>query len=345
VADAPAKATAPSWKSLLRQTEFFGYWLVVAPLAARLPARVAYGIACLRGDLGSRFWPEKRTEIAGTLRRGLGDELTPEEAERLARRILRVRSCEVIDLVRLHGRARSLGRLVAIRGREHLEAALAGGKGAILCGAHFGSYNCAFSLLHASGFPVTSIGRWGWHFRPEVPPHMRRFWDFVYARRLLRHRTRPNIQPWPGRVSVAVEAAAVLRANEAVTICCDAAPVGPDRARAIEVPLLGMKVGLLPGVAAIARVTGAPVLMVLMRRSADYRHQVLEISPPVPMQGDTVTAFGRCIAELESAIKASPADWYFFFDADDLASLQRAPGGSADPGSARQPAAAVREPE
>ena len=43
-------------------------------------------------------------------------------------------------------------------------------------------------------------------------------WDLVYARRLLRHRQRPNIEPWPGRVQVAAQAAVALRANEVVTI-------------------------------------------------------------------------------------------------------------------------------
>ena len=81
--------------------------------------------------------------------------------------------------MRLRGRARALGKLVEIRGREHLDAALAAGKGAILCSAHFGSYDSAFSLLHASGFPVTSIGRWWWNYTPGVTPAVRRFWDFV----------------------------------------------------------------------------------------------------------------------------------------------------------------------
>ena len=112
-----------------------------------------------------------------SLRQVLGDELSPEEAERVARDIFRIRTCEVIDLMRLRGRARSLGKLVEIRGREHLDAALAGGKGAILCSAHFGSYLCAFSLLHASGFPVTSIGRWWWNYPPGESSAERRIWD------------------------------------------------------------------------------------------------------------------------------------------------------------------------
>ena len=198
-------------RATLRRAEGLAYWLAVAPLAARLPASLAYRVACWRGDWNYRYRPEKRSEIVRNLRQVLGDELSPEEAERLAREFFRMISCEVIDLMRLRGRARSLGKLVEIRGREHLDAALAGGKGAILCSAHFGSYGCAFSLLHASGFPLTTIGRWWWNYTPGVSFAERRFWDLVYARRLLRHRQRPNIEPWPGRVQVAAQAAAALR--------------------------------------------------------------------------------------------------------------------------------------
>jgi KDO2-lipid IV(A) lauroyltransferase len=341
--EAPAKVAAPPRRRrpgraiaragrLLCQAEIVAFWLAVAPLLALLPARLSYRAACWRGDWTFRSAPGKRREVVRNLRQVLGEELTPERAERLARDIFRIRTCEVVDLMRLRGRARSLRRLVEIRGREHLDAALAEGKGAILCSAHFGSYMCGFSLLHAGGFPVTSIGRWWWNYPPDESSVVRRMWDFVYARRVLRHRQRPNIEPWPGRVQVALQAAAALRGNEVVTISSDAPPLDSDRARAVEVPFLGRQAGLLPGVVTLARLTGAPVLMVFVHRSADYRHQVLEISPPVPMQGDTAEAFGRCAAAMDSAIRANLAEWDFWFEPDDLAGLGLLPD-APDPGA------------
>jgi phosphatidylinositol dimannoside acyltransferase len=320
----PGRAGRPGTDSaaqLLRRAEGLAYWLAVAPLAACLPASLAYRVACWWGDWGFRSGSGKRSEMVRNLRWVLGDELGPEEAEHLARDRLRLLSCEVIDVMRLRGRARSLAKLVEIRGREHLEAALAGGKGAILCTAHFGSHPSAFSLLHASGFPLTSIGRWYWNYTPGLSSAERRFWDLVHARRLLRHRQRPNIEPCPGRLQVAAQAAAALRANEVVTICSDAPPLDADQARAIDVPLLGRQARLLPGVVTLAQLTGAPVLMAFVYRSADYRHQVLQISPPVPVHGDTATAFGRCVAAIDAAIRTSPAHWFFWFKTDDLATL------------------------
>jgi Kdo2-lipid IVA lauroyltransferase/acyltransferase len=305
-------------RALPRRAETVAYWLVVAPLAACLPASLAYRVACWRGDLSFWFRARKRSEIVRNLRCVLGDELGPEEADDLAREYFRMASCWVIDVMRLRGRARPLAKLVEIRGREHLDAALAGGKGAILCIAH--SWTGGLSLLHASGFPLTTIGRWDWNYEPMSSVE-RRFWDLVFARRVLRHRQRPNIEPWPDRVHVAAQAAVALRANEVVTISSDAAPLDADLARTVEMPFLGRQARLLPGVVTLARLTGAPVLMVFVRRLADYRHQVLEISPPMPMEGETVTAFGRCVAAMDAAIRTNPADWIYWADTDDLVSF------------------------
>ena len=86
-------------------------------------------------------------------------------------------------------------------------------------------------------------------------------------------------------------------------------------------PFLGRQARFLPGVVTLARLTGAPVLMVSVHRSADYRHQVLEISSPVPMDGETATAFERCAAAMDAAIRAHPAEWDFWFEPDDLSRL------------------------
>jgi phosphatidylinositol dimannoside acyltransferase len=306
---------------LLRSLEGVAYWSAVAPAAASLPASLGYRVACWRGDWEFRYRHAKRAELVGNLRQLLGDELSQDNAQRLARDWFRFASCEAIDVMRLRHRARSLRRLVEIRGREHLEAALAAGKGAILCSAHFGSYDSCYSLLGASGFPVTTIGRWQHNYTAGMSSVERRFWDLVYARRLRRHRHRPNIEPWSGRVTVAAQAAAILRANEVVTIAIDAPPLDKDLGRTAEVPFLGCRGRFLPGAVTLAQLTGAPILMGFMYRTADYRHQVLEISAPMSIEGDMAAAFTRCAAEVSTAIQRSPAHWNYWASRVDLAGL------------------------
>ena len=133
---------------------------LAAPILARLPAALGYRIACWNGDLLFRYQAGKRTEMERNLQLVLGNDLSPAAAQQVARDWFRLPSCRAVDVNRLRRGAGPLRRLVEIRGREHLEAALAAGKGAILCSAHFGSHDCGFSVLHASGFPVTTIGRW-----------------------------------------------------------------------------------------------------------------------------------------------------------------------------------------
>jgi KDO2-lipid IV(A) lauroyltransferase len=339
-------ATVPGARLLrkLRKAESVFYWLIVAPLAALMPASLGYRIACRRADWTFRYRADKRANTVSNLRQVLGDELGPQEADRLAREFFRMLSCEVIDVMRLRGRARSLGKLVEIRGREHLDAALAGGKGAILCSAHFGSCSSAISLLHASGFPLTAIGRREWNQRACMSSAERRFWRLVAARRLLRHRQRPNIEPMPGRFQVAAQAAAALRANEVVAILSDAAPLHADQARTVEVPFLGRQARLVPGVVTLARLTGAPVLMFFMYRMADYRHQVLEISPPVSVQGEMVTAFGHCVTAMDAAIRANPAHWVYWADTDDLVSFGLLPAAPPAAAGVVSPPPAAGEP-
>jgi len=220
-----------------------------------------------------------------------------------------------VDAMRLAGKGRALARLVETRGLEHIEAALAAGKGAILCSAHFGSYNSGFALLGSFHFPITLLARWSYFDRRE-PLALRLFHQLIRNQfwPVAHHLHRPNIQRRKGNFGTAVQAAIVLRQNELIGIMLDhsdyADPIAPaDRAQPIHVNFLNRQASLLPGVITIAQLTGAPVLMMFMRRSVDWRHQVLEISPPMSVEGDTGAAFRRCLAVAEAVIRRDPAHW------------------------------------
>ncbi len=306
-------------RRLRRTVQRAAYLAVVAPAVGRLPAALSYRMACWRGDWHFRRQAGKRTEMARNLRLVLGDELSPAAAQQVTREWFRLASCAALDLMRLRRGTQPLRRLVEIRGQEHVATALAAGRGAIVCTGHLRS-NSAFSVLHASGFPVTSIGREWYKYDTGLSSAERWLWE-RYMRPVRRYRQRPNIEPWPGRPQVAALAAGALRANEVVTISIDAPPLDSDRARAVETPFLGRRAGLLPGAVALAQVTGAPLLMGVAHRSADYRHQALEISAPVPVDGDIKTVFTRCAAEVSIAILRSPASWEFWPETGILAGL------------------------
>jgi len=295
------------------------YRLIIVPLMAFLPAPLAYSLARLRGDWRYKCDRVQRETIMRNLTEVLGEQLSPAQRTRVTRDYFRLRCCETVDVMRLGGKGQALARLVEIRGREHLEVALAEGKGAILCEAHFGSYEASFSLIGISGFPVTVGGRLPSISDPTLSPVLRLFRQRIWERRVANHWRRPIIQP--GRWQTAIQLATILRANEVIAMAIDPPPLPTDRPRAVSMAFLGKHALLLPGSAVLAQLIGVPLLMFFLRRSADWQHQVLEISPPVPMDGDVATAFGRCVAAVEAAILRDPAHWIYWSRSDDLVDL------------------------
>ena len=126
-----------------------------------------------------------------------------------------------------------------------------------------------------------------------------------------------------------MQAANVLRNNEVVTICCDPPPLAEEQPRAVEVPFLGGRGRFVPGVVMLAQATGAPVLIISIRRLPDYRHQVVEISPPLSMDGELPEALARCAAAMDAAIRTNPALWHHWAETDFLADLGLIPRASS----------------
>ena len=305
--------------------EEFLYRLVLVPLVAFLPARLAYGLACLRGEWRYRLDASKREQLMRNLEMALDDNYSQAERVLLVRDFFRRKSCEAIDVMRLAGRGRALKRLVEIRGLEHVEAALAAGKGAIICSTHFGSFNSAFSLIGASGFPVTVVGDWR-STLVRMSPVQRVLWRLVHETRLERHRRGPNIEQAREGVGTAMRMAEILRSNELIAMAIESPLSAQEQARSIPVDFLGRQILLLPGSVTVAQLTGSAVLMLVMHRLPDWRHQILEISPPVPLNGDAVAAIKRCMKMLEASIRQHPAYWDWWVNGRDLAALGLLPG-------------------
>ena len=306
--------TLPARERIVHMLDDALYWLVIVPLVAFLPAPLAYNIARFRGDWCYRFHPTERASIIDCLRAVLGDQLAPAERTRVARDYFRLRSCEAVDAMRLAGNGRALVRLVEMRGLEHIEAALACGKGAMICSAHFGFYDGGFSLLGVHGFPVTTIVR-----RPSLPLPHRVVVDLAYRTKYLRrHRHRPDIDSNADQLWSAAQAAMVLRSNEVLCTCIEPPPLPTARRHAVEVEFFGRPVRLSPGCITLAKHAGAPVMLLFLHRSSDWRHLTLEVSPPVPCNGDVATVLQACISQIEAAIRRDPAHWRFWSHPSDL---------------------------
>ena len=300
-------------RQIIRNPDLFLFRIFILPFVAVLPSFLAYGVAVVFGDLRCRWSAFSRRTIRRNLQGVYGSSLSDEQCKRITRDFFRLRSCEMLDEMRLMGKGRSLINLVEIRGLENLKSSLQKGKGAILCGAHYGSSLALFSMLNALGYPVTAIGRWSSGPEPNQSFVERLVYN-VKLRPATHHLKRPNILVKSGNIGTAFQAAAILRQDEMIYTNIDATVSSEDLGRAVTVDFLKGEAQFLPGPVTISQLTGAPVVVALIHRSSDWRHQVLDISKPVSLEGGTAMAYRRCLVPIEAAINSKPAHWKFWID-------------------------------
>jgi len=132
-------------------------------LMSRLVCLLPAGVRNFIGDfLGAAVWPlvpKKRREMAIAnvmaalkLDRPAATAVVRRSVIRLGRMLM-----EMLYLPKLT--RENIGRLVAIKGREHFTAALAYGRGAVLATAHTGNWELLGPALVLYGFPVVGVAQ------------------------------------------------------------------------------------------------------------------------------------------------------------------------------------------
>lgn len=303
------KASVHGLRAVLTNLEDEAYHRLTVRFAAMVAPSLGYAIAVTRADFHRLLNKPSRLMVQQDLESLLGNELGPEGTKRVVRDYFRHKSCKTMDTALISRDPQSFKRLVKVKGRENIDAALAKGGGAVLCTGHLNATIC-LAALTLFGLPVTGIARWSFrsHRRRGLIPHrVARQYEFVH---LVRQNIETSGETENGPLSVAVEAVAVLRRNECVFIPID---VGVrDSRRAVSLPFLNGRAILLPGSVLISKLAGAPLLMVFLHRSSDWRHQWVDISDPIPVEGDTTEALQRCLDHLDAAIRREPAQWDFW---------------------------------
>jgi lauroyl/myristoyl acyltransferase len=290
------------------------------------PTSLAFRLARIQGgrDYHRHTWI--RQDIPENMAAVLGETPPRAEAQRVALEYARLRRCEAVDRLQLAAHPRRARSLMVIRGAEHLRNALDAGHGALLCTAHYGSYLAAAGRLGAEGFAVSLIRE---PFEEETAApglgaiERRRRKDF--AQRYLGQYLKETIFTGDGQFSTGVQVARRLRQNEVVISFLDPPAPEEDRARAIAEPFFNHTTRLLAGSITIAQRLHTPILMLLTYREPDYAHSTLEISPPVAPEATPAATLAHCIAIIEDAIRARPAEWFYWPRTDVLQELELLP--------------------
>lgn len=130
-------------------------WLT--SLIAALPLAVGYGLADLLAEVHFRFFPSRRHAALANLATMLPG-LSRRERIRIVRRMMRSYNRMMFEFFRLpHLERETLLRAVEVEGREHLENAVARGRGVIITCCHVGNWELAAVVLAHWGYTLHAV--------------------------------------------------------------------------------------------------------------------------------------------------------------------------------------------
>lgn len=299
---APAAECADMWSRFLRFCHRFNlsYWAIriAGYLARRLPVRLGYAVSRVIGYFVYYTWRTQRDAVIANMRQVLG----PEAPERLVRRRARRAYVNyfdyIVDFLRFPKLTPAdLERVVESRGWEHLDRALAAGKGVIFVTLHIGCFDFASAVVANRGYKVNVIAE------SFEPPKLN---ELIQRQRRL---DGINIIPLENPTRPIIGA---LRRNELLALLVDR-PM-PD---GVTVDFFGAPTSMPAGAAALALKTGATVLPgYLIRRPNDtYYGQIdpaIEYEPTGDPQRDIRALSQRIMHALEAVVRQYPDQWYMF---------------------------------
>jgi lauroyl/myristoyl acyltransferase len=273
------------------------YWAIRlgGTLAERLPRRVAYALADALADAVWAFWGGIRRRTVENMRWVVGPR-----AEPVGRQAFRNYFEYLVEFLRFGAMSPAeLDRAVAVRGVEHLHAALALGRGAVAVGFHIGYIDLGAAVLARQGYPVQVV------VDRFEPPRLDRLIQGVrvgWGLKLI------PLDEAPRR------ALKVLRAGEVLALLIDR----PTPGEGVVVDFFGGPIEIPAGAALLALRTGAPVVPCrVSRRRGRFEAEVAPFIDPADEAGagsrDGVRALTqRIVGQLEQWVREEPAQWYPF---------------------------------
>ncbi len=300
------------WRTRLVGMVFVAVW----QLARRLPERLV--LAC--GDLGGRLAWRWARGLRADVRRNLARVVPADRLDAAAREAFRsyarywVESFRCADLD-----AADLDRRTTTAGFEHLDGALAQGKGVIVLLAHHGSWDVAARWAEDHGYHMAAVA--------EVLRARRLFEQFVGLREAVGLEIVPLAKSRPGRPErsrpggheqsrpggpggrgTTARLAQVLAANHLVGLLSDRDVGGSGTV----VRLFGEDAPLPRGPVVLSQRTGAPIVPITMLQRPGGRWH-LQVLPPVDVQGQGVGKGAQLVAEaIEQLIRLAPEQWHAF---------------------------------
>jgi lauroyl/myristoyl acyltransferase len=300
---------------MLRYLGFlWGAWL-----AQRLPLRVAYALAWLAAEVFFLCNLPARRVAVGHMRQILGPHAPAAVVRRAARGCFHATAYYYADLARTPRIDPIVfnARNIHDTGYEHIERALAAGRGAVLASIHYGNPERVSQCLIARGLTYLAL------VEPLRPPALAAL--FQRLRSSLGH------EYVEADLSGIKRALRHLRRGGVVAILVDR----DIQHTGLEVEFLGAPARLPPGAIDLAMRTGAPVLPVITRRLRLDEFEAI-IEPPVELvrtgnvQADRRENVARLARRFEPYLRRDPSQWFVIDEPVWLQLPAKVPSGQAD---------------
>ena len=305
----PGQGSDPALATDRRSSPFSSAWLALIPnpkvirAAIRLlrvvPVPIVRALAALAGTIA---WA-----VQGDRRRILHQNLSytaPErplaERRRLVRRTFRNLAVTAVDQFRLPSiRIEELRSLFEIRGLEHVDAALARGKGLVIATMHLGPYELAAACLATRGYVVHGMME---NLDPEL----------LEALASYRAATGVHLVNIKDGLRSAYR---ILGQGHILALVADRA-VGDGRG-AVELPFAGGVRPLPTGPAVFAQGTGAALMTAFATpNSGKGARYVMSFDPPLIPEGrgeaERDRLMKRVVERMSTMVRSYPDQWFVF---------------------------------
>ncbi len=269
-------------------------------IVPHIPPRWGYPLFSFIGDLIYRFHSGARQIVQENLRHVLGQETDRATIEETARQLFHNSLQNYYEL--FHQRTLSgeeMRASLTVKGLEHIEEALAQGKGLVLATAHFGSPDGLMHAIPLLSFPVTAPAE---HLKPEI------LFRYICS---LRENKGITLLPADGPLLGLFRA---LKRNEIVVVAADR----DTTESGIMVDFFGAPARLPDGHVQLAMRTGAKLALAFGRREPDNTYTI-EIHPPLELEDtgdfkrDVRANMEKVVAGLERVIRQHPEQWLIFY--------------------------------
>src|SRR2546430_5852010 len=236
-----------------------------------VPAGLRHAAAAPGGT--AWFWLSlaQRNAALDNYAAALGKDRSDPEVARVARRAFQNYGRMLMDFLLLGSLTpRELIARMSVDGREHLDAALARGRGVIMAVPHMGSWDMAGSYAGALGYRISAVAE-------RFPGSLN---DAVVATR-----QRFGLDVIPLGRATARSLNQALGSNGVVALLCDL-----EQGPGVEVRFFGRRAIVPGGPAAIALKTGAALMPACQYASTPGRHHVhlepaLDLEPGTTKEG------------------------------------------------------------